>query len=277
MPRTMPAAPSFLRVDSSGPAIGVDREKLTIRGYVVAQAGVFKDRRGEFDERSLAMIVEQGNAAPKGLKSRFTHPSLSEDGLGNYLGRASSFRLDSVAATVDGKPGRIPAVRADLALADAARKSPKGDLVEYVLALAEQDPDAFSSSLVLRTKKIVRLNDDGTPKTDAAGRQLPPIWHPEALHASDVVDTGAAVDGFLSVDGETFSVSIDDLPDALQRQGWAMLDRLFSGQPRDVTEARLRAFADRYLAHRYGGALAETPALAAWQTELLGRIDAARA
>jgi len=245
MPSTMPVIPEWLRADAGGRPIGVDRGKKAILGFVVAQAGPFKSvGRGEFDDSSLRSIVQLMATKPKGTKSRFTHPSLSEDGLGNYVGRAREPRLDS--ATTD-SGATVAAVRADLYLSPAAFVSPKGDLGTYVLDLADDDSDALSSSLVLQVKREVRLNADGSRQTDAAGNALPPLWRPEKIHATDIVDTGDAVDGLLSA-----SVLSGELPDAAVRHASEMLDRLFAGQTRDVVEARCSAWLDRYLGMRYG-------------------------
>jgi hypothetical protein len=236
--RTMPAVPEWLDARTPGRPVGVDRENKVVRGYVVAELGYFKSEgRGQFDQESLAKIVSLYGEKPAGIKSRFTHPSLSSDGLGSFLGRSKGAYLDGTK------------VRADLHLDPTAFTSPKGDLGNYVLDLAENDPDALSSSLVLKTEKIEVLDDRGRPKSDEKGNPIPPIWRPTALHASDVVDTGDAVNGFLSVDA-------GELPDGVVRVASQALDQLFADQPRDVVKARAEAWLDRYLSRRYGPASA---------------------
>lgn len=250
--KTMPKEPAYLKAISTGRPAGVDRDKKVLRGYVVAQAGPFKDGRGEFNEAGLDSIERLGNASPGGLKSRFTHPSLSDDGLGKFLGRARDLRRDSVTVLRDGRPTTIPATRADLHLSETSFNTPHGNLGGYVLDLAESDPDALSSSIVLRPRREKRLNPDGTAMKDAKGEPLPDLWFAESLHASDIVDTGAAVDGILSADLAALGLDLEGLPDALQRQGVAMLDQIFGEQPRDVTEARLARWLSRYIDLRYG-------------------------
>lgn len=259
MSRIIPAEPHWLRAGlAKGKAHGVDRDSGAgvIRGYIVAERGPFKSAgRGEFNDAGLRGIVQLMNARPAGTKSRFTHASVSDDGLGKFLGRARNARLDG------------GAVRADLHLSPASRKSPSGDLGGYVMDLAENDPAAFGSSLVLQVRQEEQLDSEGKPLTDARGEPLPPLWYPTAIHGSDVVDDGDAVhSGFLSAD----AIDLDNLPDAVQRQGWEMLDRLFSGQPRDAVLARCRAYLDRYLAERFGGAPppAPTPRLDALRNRL---------
>lgn len=232
--KPMPVTPEWLKaMPSPAKAIGVDREKKIIRGYVVAERGPFKSEgRGEFDDASLASIVQLGNANPQGLKSRFAHPTMSDDGLGKFLGRSRDLRLDG------------PRVRADLHLSDAAFASPAGDLGTYLMDLAESDPGALSSSLVLTSKKEERLDAKGKTIMDEAGKPLPPLWRPIRLHASDIVDDGDAVHGGL--------LSADALPDAMVRKGAEMLNNLFAGQTREVVLSRCTAWLNRYLDERYG-------------------------
>ena len=138
----IPAQPEMLRtgVVLSDSSIGVDNEHNVIRGYVFAEAGDFKDKRGSFDSDALSRIVALGNANPKGIRSRLNHPNESDDGLTKQLGRAKNFRLED-----DGTR-----VRADLHLFDVAMKEPVGGgrpLGEYVMDLATEDARALSSSL----------------------------------------------------------------------------------------------------------------------------------
>lgn len=216
---------------SGGDAVGVDRKAGVIRGYVVAELGVFRDRRGEFTEKSLSKVVELGNQPNKGLKVRFTHPNSSNDGLGTYLGRARNFRLDG------------DKVRADMHLAEVAKATPRhGNLHEYILSLAESDPDAFATSLVLRADKKFRRDEDGALEVDEEGEPLPPIWTPTSLHASDVVDEGAATSSFLSADDELQPAEL----------ATRYLDGLFEGKGREYVEGHLSDFAARYILHSFG-------------------------
>ena len=249
MPRTMPVKPEWLRAGVVGRAIGVDREAKVLRGYVVALKGPFKSEgRGEFDEESLAGIVrlmrENGAA---GTKSRFTHPDMSNDGLGKFLGRVKEPRLSTAIVHREGNDVELPAVRADLHFDDSAFDTPSGNLAGYVMNLADNDPDALSSSIVVKPDRVYRLDKEGRPLVDENGDELPPIWRPKEIHASDIVDTGDAVDGILSA-----GLSADALPLGALWRGAEMLDSVFAGQPREVVEARCRAYLDRYLNRRFG-------------------------
>src|SRR5579859_1646018 len=155
--RPLPAKPSWLRVNTAGSS-NVDRDKKVIYGAIVAEQGPFKDLRGEFDRQALQIIVGLMAQKPKGLKARFTHPSLSEDGLGTFLGRYYDPRLDTITRTTeDGKTEQALAVRADLYLDPVAFSSPThGDLGTYVMDLAANDPTAFGNSLVLQVDQEYR-------------------------------------------------------------------------------------------------------------------------
>ena len=259
---TLKAKPDWLRAGVVSKATGVDRENNVLRGYVIAQEGPFKsDGRGEFDRASLEALVKLGNAKQGGLKSRFTHPNMSSDGLGKFLGRARNLRMDKA---VDARTGRtVAAVRGDLHFDKTALETPPEGgkpLGEYVMDLAESDPEALSSSIVVQADQEFRRKKDGTLESDRDGNPLPPLWRPTALHASDIVDTGDAVDGLLSA-----GVDVEQLPLSVLWKGEQLLDAVFADQEREAVEARLNAYVARYLNRKFGDppAAAETPALAA--------------
>jgi len=238
---TMSAEPVWLAALSTGGGVnGVDRQNNILRGYIVAEKGPFKSPgRGEFDTPALQKIVELGNASPLGLKARFTHPGLSSDGLGNMLGRSKNFRMEGDSA-----------VRADLHFDPVAFDGPKGNLGKYVMDLAESDPKAIGSSLVLTVDKTYRLDDNGQRKQGPDG-ELPPLWHPKKLRASDIVDEGDATNSLLSVE------DLDDLPDHAVRMAFEALNQAFSGQDRETVKLRTEAFLERYLNHRFGSVCGE--------------------
>ncbi len=244
--------PQWLRAAVTAPLAGVDKEAKVIRGYVVAQEGLFKsDGRGQFDQEAIKMIAAQMNAKPAGLKSRLSHPGLSSDGIGSFLGRAKDARVElGTRPDREGKPARVAFVRADLHLDPSSFDSPKGNIGGYVLNLAESDPEAFGSSLVLTVDRfvpdkkgnLVKLSEDDEPQ------DVTPLWRPTRLHASDVVDEGDAVHGgFLSA----AQIDLDALPDHVVRQAWVLLEKQFGDAPKAVIEARCRAFLARFLAVKF--------------------------
>ena len=246
---TLKSQPDWLRAGISSKASAVDRKANILRGYVIAQEGPFKsDGRGEFDVAALKTIVSLGNAKSGGLKSRFTHPDMSNDGLGKFLGRAKDLRIDKA---IDARTGKsVAAVRGDLHFDKTALDTPPEGgkpLGQYVMDLAESDPDALSSSIVVQADQEFRLDKDGDPLTDEEGNELPPLWRPTVLHASDIVDTGDAVDGLLSA-----NIDIERLPLSVLWKGEQLLDAVFLDQTREVVEARLAAYVLRYLNRKFG-------------------------
>lgn len=252
----MPVKPEWLRADVNGKPDAVDREKGIVRGAILAEDGPFKSEgRGEFDRKAIRSIVKMANEKPKGLLSRFKHPSISDDGLGKHIGRIKNVHSDTVLREAGKDAGgktlmkEVLIARGDLHIDSTALDEPVGGgkpLGVYIMDLAESDPDAFGMSLVLKKKEEWRLDKDKRPLKDASGNDLPPIWIPEVLHSCDCVGEGDATNGFLSAD------ILAGLPDAIVRQGCELLDAQFDGQAREAVQARLSAFMDRYLNHRFG-------------------------
>ncbi len=159
------------------PAGGVDRESKTIRGVKVMQLGKVNDsRHWEVDLESVQQVVQFGNANPKGMKARFTHPSMSDDGFGKYLGRWKNFRIEGDSAY------------ADLKLADSSFQTPNGDLGSYVMDMAEEDPEAFGVSAATSLAGVMYTE---VPE----GKTLP--LRIDGLRAVDFVDEPAATRGGL--------------------------------------------------------------------------------
>jgi len=196
--------------------VKVDRDKKVIHGFAVVTKGITHDERGEFDYDALNKIVELGNNVKMGIKSRFGHPNMSSTALGTFLGRVKKFRIDD------------DIVRADLHLDKSANHTPDGDLADYVMNLAESDPDAFGSSMVIHWDKEFRNETD-----DQEG--VPPLIRVKKLLSVDIVDDPAANNGFFS---ETVKPSAEVT---------AFLDKLLS-QP-DVVE-QVALFLDKYRINR---------------------------
>jgi hypothetical protein len=95
--------------------------------------------------------INGSNSASGGVKARFTHPGLSSDGMGRYLGRLTN------AQTVGDQ------VFADLHFAEAATKTPDGNLADYVMTLAAEDPEAFGLSIVF--EHDVEASEDRTTRS----------------------------------------------------------------------------------------------------------------
>ncbi len=170
----------------------VDRDEQVIYGVSCAQAVEALGHGMQLDRVTLSQIVELGNGTRSGLKSRFTHPGLSSDGMGKFLGRLRTFRVENDKAT------------ADLHLSESAFKSPDGNLGDYVLDLAEEDPEAFGMSIVFDLDKLVWVRSTGEEVATvdgATGRRVDrpedatskyPVARIKKLAACDVVDEPAA-------------------------------------------------------------------------------------
>lgn len=243
----------MLRANVKGRPIGVEPETEygVIRGFIMAEEGPFKTGRGEFNKKALKQIVKLCNDNPKGLKCRMGHPTESDDGLGKYLGRVRSAWYEEYPSKGPiGDPLlQLGRVRGDLYFAQSARDVPgKGDLAAYFMQRAKEDAESLSSSLVLDCEQEYRLEKDGRPKQSEDGMNLPPLWFPTKLYASDLVDDGDAVQGGL------LSANVDELSTLTHEvlsQGCALLDRQFEGKDRAFIKEHLTAFVERYLAWRF--------------------------
>lgn len=232
----------------------VDREKGIIRGASAMQLGEALGHKFLIDEQTLAKAAELANAHPNGVKVRYTHPGLCSDGMGKMLGRQQGF-------TVVGDT-----IRGDIHLSDAAAKSPDGDLREYVMALAEEDPESFGMSMVIEGAKNWKLPDgseisstdeslarEGSmgatyfarPKTATTKH---PFLRPTKIHASDIVDEPAANrDGLFGPKGAAMAaLAIGTNGDAAEAfdQLDAMRDRL------GFSIEQAQSFLSRYFAAR---------------------------
>ena len=94
---------------------GGDQRAGLIRGMAVVTRGEALGHGHWCDEDFLSQVAAAINASDHGAKARFTHPGLSGDGLGRFLGRAKT-------ATVD-----EDLVRGDLHFSKSAHKTPDGD------------------------------------------------------------------------------------------------------------------------------------------------------
>jgi hypothetical protein len=216
----------------SSPPTAIDSQEHIVYGVSIASAGEATGHRLVFDLRTLQQLAELGNAAPHGVKCRFTHPGLVADGLGKFLGRMRNFRLAhqpgvdpaaSAAARAQETPGgrrlkpaesersdrgsRLAKVLADLHLAEVAAHSPAGDLRLYIEQLALQDPAAFGVSVVVDLDRVWVLQD-GSELPAGTGPRTPPenattefpVARLAALYAADAVDEPALnPDGLFTV------------------------------------------------------------------------------
>ena len=241
MTSEMLVQPEWMRVEaprqrkSAGINPKVDFAQQTINRVVLAEEGKFKDGRGFFDSKSIAALSRLATESPNGIKSRLSHPNMSDDGLSKFLGRFNSFNVE------DGQ------LLGNFKFNPAAAISPHGDIADYVMTRAKSDPESFGMSVVAKFDWF-----------DTEGKQLDVgqmheawdkdpgsvQWVANELHAADIVDTGNATSSFFSMDGFAW--------DAVPRQVTEALDTVFAGQDREVVEGRMSAFQSKYLNNRFG-------------------------
>jgi hypothetical protein len=215
----------------------IDHDKRVIFGVSCAQAVEALGHGMILDTKTLDQLVELGNGAKggRGVKSRYTHPGLSSDGMGKYLGRLRNWRRVGDRAL------------ADLHLSEMASKSPDGDLGSYVLGMAQEDPESFGLSVSISISRVWVL-EGGVEIPWRSGEKPPegattdkPIVRVKELHACDVVDEPAA-----NRDG-LFSSALWGT-NQLAAEAFEELDRLL--EEYNVSPERAFEFALSYLAQR---------------------------
>lgn len=168
----------------------IDREKGIIYGVSV----ITGDREASghemyVDQVMVEQVYQAGlSAGDVGVKARFDHPNPCSNSMGTELGRFRNFSLDG------------NQVRADLHLNDASAISPNGNYRDYVLSLAEEDPEQFATSIVFRMAESYMPQKEDYPDQDPSDDN--PFWFEHARVKSmthvDVVNEGAANDGLFS-------------------------------------------------------------------------------
>ena len=197
MKKDISKQPQYLRASVARGAESVDRSGGTfgagvIRGVSVITRGEALGHEMWIDQDFLSDVtaaINGSEAASGGIKARFTHPGLSSDGIASKLGRITD------AKTIGDR------VVADLNFAEFATKTPDGDLADYVMSLAEEDPESFGLSIVFEFD-LRAMNEHETENTSGKpARFVSPdednlnnFQHARLtrLRAGDVVDEPAA-------------------------------------------------------------------------------------
>ncbi len=134
----------------------VDREKGIISNIVVVAEGEAKGHNINLNKKFLSDVVQLAGERPAGIKARFGHPNICATALGTYLGRFKNFRETPSPLFPRGARGVI----ADLHLDTSAKKSPKGNLYEYVLDMAENNPDMFGASIAFKKGESIKTFEE---------------------------------------------------------------------------------------------------------------------
>jgi hypothetical protein len=103
--------------------------------------------------------------------------------LGTYLGRFHNYSFNGNAVT------------ADLHLDNSSKTSPNGNLFDYVITMAETNPDMFGASIAFESDAFdtAEIESEGTKKTVN-------LFRLKELRATDIVDDPAATNGLFSAD-----------------------------------------------------------------------------
>lgn len=252
--RSLPVkASEKLRVERNGGKFGAG----LIRGVSLITEGEALGHGEWADAEFVGSVAKHANYPNKGTKIRFTHPSVSGDGLGRYMGRG----LD---ARVEGKQAL-----ADVHLAKASRETPDGDLGKYVMDLAEEDPEAFAMSIAFQRDEEAEeafQEENGGSKFESPveeNTQNYPHVRLKQLIAADFVDEPAANPGGLFHRG----AEIADEADRLCAYALGLSDEkpelsLFTA---DVD--RVSAFAQRFLNSRRLAIMSKTTEQTPEQTQ----------
>ncbi|MCB2218973.1 MAG: hypothetical protein KQI35_01170 [Bacteroidetes bacterium] len=200
----------------------IDREKGIIKNVTLCQTGEARGHDLYLDDPFIEKVVELGNASSVGIKARFGHPNICTTALGTYLGRYKNFRK------VDNK------AIADLYLDKTSKKSPNGNLFDYVLDLAESNPDMFGASIAFKAGEPLKAFE--TVNGVEVEKSLATII---SLYAADMVDDPAATNGLFKV-GHTVLTNVHE--EDLAFHASVFLDEhpeifeLISDKPEIVTE-----------------------------------------
>lgn len=210
-----------------------------IRGCAVITRGEALGHGMWCDRVFLTQVATAIELSGEGLKARFTHPGLSGDGLGKFIGRFFN-------ASVDGD-----IVRADLHLAQSATDTPDGDLAGYVLQLAAEDPAAFGTSIVFQhdpetEEQFVEANGGYEKWLSPDPDNVQNYYHCRLgeLLACDAVDEPAANPGGLFHRAQ----EIPQGAEALLNFALGLSAEKPAGTCFDVDPDRAAAFVTRYLA-----------------------------
>jgi hypothetical protein len=171
----------------------VDQEKGIIYGVSCNTVGEAKGHGVNLDQEFVDKVTMLGNEKKQGVKARFGHPNMCSTALGTFLGRLKNFRTVGQQSL------------ADLYLSNSAKDAPSGDLHEYVLSLADGEPDMFGMSICFSPGEQYTIDDEGNKDFENLDGDI--FVEIEELHACDVVDDPAANENglFSSFSGETLA------------------------------------------------------------------------
>tara|TARA_R110000822_G_scaffold173914_1_gene313489 strand:+ start:4596 stop:5741 length:1146 start_codon:yes stop_codon:yes gene_type:complete len=164
---------------AKGSPRNVDREKGIIYDAKIIEVGEASGHDLFVDGEFIDSVVEAGAGLKQGLKARFGHPNMCSTTLGTFLGRWKGLYRDG------------DDVRGNLFLSQSAKDAPGGDLYDYVLSMAENDPDMFGVSISFdrdtEAEELAGIHEDTNLQ----------LCRLSKLSAGDCVDSPAATSGGL--------------------------------------------------------------------------------
>lgn len=203
----------------------VDNEQGIIEGVSIVTVGAAEGHGVSLDREFVQEAIRQGNALKQGVKMRFGHPNMCSTALGTFLGRAKNFREGKTER--DGEEAY--AALADIFLSNEAKSTPHGNLYDYVLGMAQNEPDMFGTSIVFTPGRLYRR--DGQEKVFAPGERV------------DKGERGADWDEWRELEGDTF-VELDKLHAADAVDDPAANEGLFSAWSQGTMAGQITEFLD---------------------------------
>lgn len=168
-----------------------------IPGVAVITRGEALGHDAWVDRDFIAQVDAAMAASANGVKSRYTHPDMSGDGLAKGLGRVTH----AVSESPD-------VVRGDLHFWKSSRTAPDGDLGLHVLERAHEDPTSFGASISFtrdieaevefllahgaKQDKYGNIDISGFKSPDPENKNNYPHVRLAKLRAVDIVDDPAA-------------------------------------------------------------------------------------
>jgi hypothetical protein len=196
------------------PVGAVDEKQMVIHDVAVCIQGEALGHGLWLDEAFIRAVIEQGNAAEKGLLCHFGHETPNANRIKNYMGAFSNF-VEKPAKSHDGED--VIGAYADIKFSKVAKEM--SDNVAWVLGLARERPDALGLSIVFdigdykvktadgellysEAMKDVKNFDEGCVAYDkffeaSVDGKLYAVMG--TLHGADFVAEGAATDGLFAV------------------------------------------------------------------------------
>lgn len=137
----------------------IDRENGILKGVIMCSVGPAKGHGVNLEQEFINDLIEydRRHHAKSGIKARFGHPAMSDTTMGKQLGVFRNFSIVGQNAV------------ADLHLLDASNLSPTNPkMKDWVLSMAEENPDFIMSSIVFVPGGYYQYDDNGAKK---------PIWY----------------------------------------------------------------------------------------------------